>query len=60
MRIVMRNEGGGFATSIYGVMPQNGIFLLSRIRRLSFCKEDFSTSLEMTMWERSQSLVPNP
>ena len=51
MRIVMRNEGGGFAASIYGVMPQSGIFLLSRIRRLSVCKKDFSLALEMTIRE---------
>ena len=57
MRIVMRNEGGGFVASIYGVMPQNGIFLLSRILRLSFCKEDFSTSLEMTMREKHSYFV---
>ena len=57
MRIVMRNEGGGFASSIYGVMPTNGIFLLSRIRRLWFCKEDFSTSLEMTMREKHSYFV---
>ena len=57
MRIVMRNEGGGFAASLYGVMLQNGIFLLSRIRRLSFCEEDFSTSLEMTMQEKHSYFV---
>ena len=57
MRIVMRNEGGGFAASIYGVMPQSGIFLLSRIRRLSFCKEDFQASLEMTMREKHSYFV---
>ena len=53
----MRNEGGGFAASIYGNMPQSGIFLLSRIRRLWFCKEDFSTSLEMTMREKHSYFV---
>ena len=57
MRIVMRNEGGGFAASIYGNMPQSGIFLLSRILRLSFCKEDFSTPLEMTMREKHSYFV---
>ena len=57
MRIVMRNEGGGFAASIYGNMPQSGIFLLSRILRLSFGKEDFSTSLEMTMREKHSYFV---
>ena len=57
MRIVMRNEGGGFAASIYGVMPQNGIFLFSNTRRASVCKEDFSTSLEMTMREKHSYFV---
>ena len=57
MRIVMRNEGGGFAVSIYGNMLQSGIFLLLRILQLSFCKEDFSTSLEMTMREKHSYFV---
>ena len=57
MRIVMRNEGGGFATSIYGVMPQNGIFLLSRIRRLSFCR---TVSMQLRYFNHRLLLIPNP